>query len=437
MSEPDSIERPPSATNGHAAQILAEMEKIIASAAFSGSRRSQQFFRYVVENAVAGDFDKLKERVIGNVLFQRTHDYDTGSDAIVRVVAHETRKRLDQHWLHEPDTALQIRLPSGSYVPIWEIAEPAKTGPLNRPAVPAPRATWRRYAAPALAVLVSCLCLLLLVQNRELRKAAAPPPRPPEVASFLPWSALFETDRGVHLILGDTSVGGIQRLLRSRISLSDYLNRRFVPASGRLSPETRSNVDYLLSQQFTSASYAAVAAKVAHLAGRCSRVVRVSYAREISLRTLQGGDHFILLGTPRANPWTQLFENRLNFVMEYSQDSDTPLFRNRSPLPGEASEYNHLSSPAEAGKSSYGYVAFLPNVYQSGHALLVSGTNSPSTEAVAELITNPDRLRAAMQQIGLDPNGPPRHFEILLEAKQAAGVPVEVRIAASRVSAAR
>jgi len=74
--------------------------------------------RHVVHYALLGDFDQLKERLIGMTLLGRDASYDTGSDAGVRVRANDVRKRLIAY----PDTmsadaVFSFELPPGSYVP--------------------------------------------------------------------------------------------------------------------------------------------------------------------------------------------------------------------------------------------------------------------------------------------------------------------------------
>jgi hypothetical protein len=99
-------------------QILRELETVLESAAFRGSRRGQQFLTYTVEQALAGRADALKERSIGIELFGRAPSYETGEDAIVRVAAKEVRTRLGQYYagLAAPP-AVRLELAPGSYVP--------------------------------------------------------------------------------------------------------------------------------------------------------------------------------------------------------------------------------------------------------------------------------------------------------------------------------
>jgi hypothetical protein len=54
--------RPPQISS---AAISEELERVLCSPEFRTSKRSQDFLRYVVEHAVNGQADLLKERTIG------------------------------------------------------------------------------------------------------------------------------------------------------------------------------------------------------------------------------------------------------------------------------------------------------------------------------------------------------------------------------------
>ena len=94
------------------------LKEVIEGAAFKASHRSGQFLKYIVDQAIAGHFESLKERVIGIELFGRSPSYDTGEDAIVRVTASDVRKRLLQHYGKDDATSeFRISLPLGAYIP--------------------------------------------------------------------------------------------------------------------------------------------------------------------------------------------------------------------------------------------------------------------------------------------------------------------------------
>src|ERR1700743_2571347 len=100
------------------ALLQQHVKEVIEGAAFKGSHRSGQFLQYIVDQAIAGHFESLKERVIGVELFGRSPSYDTGDDAIVRVTASDVRKRLLQHYgKYGATSEFRISLPLGAYVP--------------------------------------------------------------------------------------------------------------------------------------------------------------------------------------------------------------------------------------------------------------------------------------------------------------------------------
>src|ERR1039458_3461711 len=95
--------------------VLQELDRILASKYFKNSVRKRQFLEYVVHRRLEGNCDRLKERTIGAALFNRSPDYATGDDPVVRVQAGEVRRRLEQFYQEEPNhSPVRIELPLGS-----------------------------------------------------------------------------------------------------------------------------------------------------------------------------------------------------------------------------------------------------------------------------------------------------------------------------------
>jgi hypothetical protein len=106
-------------TSDHDRQLVRqELAELLKTDYFANSKRYPALLLYVVEKTLEGRSEDLKERVLGIEVFQREPDYDTNSDTIVRVTAGEVRKRLAVIY-HESEFehAVQITLPTGSYVP--------------------------------------------------------------------------------------------------------------------------------------------------------------------------------------------------------------------------------------------------------------------------------------------------------------------------------
>lgn len=113
-----------------AAEIHAQLERILASSWFVNSKRHTRFLRFIVEKAIAGETQDIKERLIGIEVFDRCPNYDLANDAIVRVGAGEIRKRLAQYYLHEGrSNEIVIEVPPGAYVPIFSRPQHAATAP--------------------------------------------------------------------------------------------------------------------------------------------------------------------------------------------------------------------------------------------------------------------------------------------------------------------
>jgi hypothetical protein len=248
----------------------------------------------------------------------------------------------------------------------------------------------------------------------------------------LPWSALMRGNREFHIVLADTSVGGVQNMMRSRLSLSDYLDRKYIPNEDKLPAEDLHFYRYMMSNQFTSASYAITAARIAQFAQSYGASATVSYARDLSLRTFQGGGNFVVIGTSRANPWAQLFEGQLNFVLQFEDASREPWFVNRAPKAGEPAVYTPPGGSPGGMSESYGHVAFIPALYRGGDILFVTGTNSQATEAAGEFVTNVDDLNAAFAKAGVKAGSGERPFELLLRVRHTGGAPVRAELIAQR-----
>ena len=78
--------------------VLAQLEKIVASSVFKRSQRMCRFLRFAVEQALAGAGDQIKEYLIGVEVFDRKHDYDPRVDPIVRVEARRLRAKLKAYY---------------------------------------------------------------------------------------------------------------------------------------------------------------------------------------------------------------------------------------------------------------------------------------------------------------------------------------------------
>jgi hypothetical protein len=136
------------------------------------------------------------------------------------------------------------------------------------------------------------------------------------------------------------------------------------------------------------------------------------------------------LGSVRANPWVELFEERLNFRFEYDPATGSPLFRNRSSLADEAPLYR-----AEYGETSkaYAVVSLVDNLSMDGKVLMIAGTGLEGSEAAGEFILDPGTAEQLIRQLGLRSGGRLRNFEILLRTAVVGGTPAKAELIAHRL----
>jgi TolB-like protein len=180
--------------------VRQQLGRLLASSVFANAGRMSRFLKFVVEQSLAGEGERLKEYVIGVEVFDRDASYDPRLDSIVRVEAARLRSKLAEYYAGEGrNDAVVLSLPKGGYAPIAAFdtrpsalnGAPATNGAATNGAA-APRAarlagTQAPRSAPwtwALGVLVAAGAAAALV---AWVPSTAPPP---EVRiAVLPFSA--------------------------------------------------------------------------------------------------------------------------------------------------------------------------------------------------------------------------------------------------------
>jgi hypothetical protein len=105
-------------TEDEKAAVRQQMHRLLQTSHFRNSKRYPALFRFIVEEALEGRGEFLKERLLGIRVFDRPADYDTATDPIVRVTVAEIRKRIAQYYHEEAhESEMRIELLPGSYEP--------------------------------------------------------------------------------------------------------------------------------------------------------------------------------------------------------------------------------------------------------------------------------------------------------------------------------
>src|SRR5688500_17596539 len=101
--------------------IRQQLDRLLASTTFHQVDRLKRFLSFIVEEAVAGRSDQLKEYVIGVQVFGKEPQFDPRTDPIVRVQARRLRARLVRYYREEGQADdITIELPKGGYAPVFK-----------------------------------------------------------------------------------------------------------------------------------------------------------------------------------------------------------------------------------------------------------------------------------------------------------------------------
>lgn len=381
--------------------ILRELEEVLTSPHFSNSKRYPALLRYVVENALAGRTELLKERTLGVEVFQRPATYDTNTDTVVRYTAGEVRKRLLLYYSeHDSERGVQISLPAGSYLPEFlrengeapETREepgaadegrvfhggnggrggaPSGTTIEPRPADPshAPAMLGRSASAqPArkLRLVVGLALAALLGAGLAggwwmMRRSA---PATTAVADF--WSPLLHDQRTVMICAGSVV-----------FAQNNYSG--VVTAGG--------NTDYpFFSMQTTSAITAITG--VMERGGATTQLLSAPSTELTSLR-----EHSVTLLGAYNNQWTQRLMEPLRF--HFTPDPEEILDRQQPQNHWERDQSLPYSSADD-----YAVVARFRDSRIDGWVVSLAGIGRNGTEAAAEFATSEHYLSLLRQRLG-------------------------------------
>lgn len=375
--------------------VRRELEAIISSYHFKGSKRYPALLKYVVDAALEDRFGDLKERTLGVEVFGRDPNYDTNADPVVRVSAGEVRKRIAQFY-HENGihTRLQIDIPIGSYVPEFLLREPnAEMGPTAHAlAQHHPRA--QRH--PVRAVVIGLIALLLAGAGIAAYLHY-------EAAALSLWNPLFNAPRPVLIVLGTSHPSNMQP-----------------PSADTSFGEHNTNPYHHVS--------VSTAMALAHLVGALEQHKKgyeVKEAQETTLTDIRSRP-IILVGAIN-NEWTMRLTSTLRYHFTFTANQEGAgvdrIVDTANPQPtGWALD---SSQPYFSVTADYAIVARFHDPTTEGPVMVIAGLGPYGTEAASEFVQSPEYLSKFANAM---PRGwGNKNFEVVLKSDvigSKAGPPV-------------
>jgi hypothetical protein len=423
------------------------VRRIVQSPTFGRSERLGTLLTYICYLALDGREAEINEQKIGREVFGRSQDYDSAVDGIVRSQASRLRQRLEMYFEQEgSNEPVRIVIPRGGYVPIFQsqstsppaalVADPnepdlqitssasEKTGNIHsREFFTLQRLHWG--LSLALAVL---LVALWVHDHRHLEPTAAGPRTHPF------WSHVFTRGQATMVVTPDSGLVLFRSISGQDIDLKKYLSgayRAELSGPPRMGPTATRN-DVLLdlaNARYTSMADVQAISSLKDRAQALGSDVSLRYARDLRPNDVKTGN-VVLLGASSADPWVELFEPHMNFVLG---DDYTKFYGvlNRSPQKGEPARWESVRDDPQ--QRVFAVIAYLPNLAGDGNALIIEGTTVAGTEAATDFISDDTRLLPFMNRIRRSDGSLP-HFELILEAHNMSASAVQSQILAWRTT---
>jgi hypothetical protein len=392
--------------------IRDELRRVLASREFHASHRCQDFLSYVVEAALSGHGDTLKERTIGVDVFARTVEYDPSEDATVRVKAGEVRKKLTLYYV-SPDGVndpIIIELQLGTYVPVFHNREngspavlPAPMEPAREPAADsAPVSSkYQRWLSPRsravwlVALLLSVGGIGIIVSRYYSANRAVP-----IFDQF--WAPVFQSNEPALLCVTPVPVYSLQ-----------------FDSTPKVAPQAKDFV--VIRDQFVAVGDLNAEAKIATVLERAKKPVRVRIGN-IPFEDLRKAPA-IMVGYSYSR-WKEISKG-LRFFIDLDQKPIYAVSDN-----GVPTAWRITTFPDDPNlKEDYGIITrvFDPD---TGQMLVeIAGISHYGTESAADVLTNPVQLARALHNAPTD--WQKKNIQIVIHAKVISGAPASPTVVAT------
>ena len=410
--------------------------RIAASGSLGRSGLLSDFLLYIVDRTIRCRTDEITEQRIGVNVFSRAEGYDPNEDNIVRSYARKLRTRVEDYFATEGlEETLRLEIPRGGYTLYFSeqaahevetpILVPEAIVPLelsddsslaSESSVSAALSLWTKIRETIRPGLFFGLIVgIALGVGATVLRYTRPSLSREEAASHALWKQLFSGDRDTFIVPSDDGLVIMQRLVVRPVPLTAYVNGSY---RTKLKADNLPGAEEILklgSRRYTNVVDLDFAARLAQLREVVPERMMIRYARDLRMDDLRSGNA-ILIGSDESDPWIQLFHSQLHFCFRFESDPDKPSgFANLYPRTGEAPIYSTKGQQEQ----TYGIIAYLPNLTNSGHVLIVAGLNTAGTQAAAAFLLDPSSMMPTLERAKTG-HGDLQPFELLVGAGDVA-----------------
>jgi hypothetical protein len=426
------------------AEIRRALDRLLSNKRFANAPMKRRFLQLICKAYLDGRAEDLNEYMIGCEVFGRNNSYNPALDPIVRVGAHELRKKLENYYKNDgKNDDILLEVPIGSYIPVFtrrtqppETADPPKNDlPKNDLPEPIPFDGSNKHRAVLYrvgAVFLILSIVILVYFNWELRKQIKEEARPERVADVYSgiWGGLFKEASPALLVLSNSPVyrfGNTADLLSGphtalTTAESKVMEETFVRE--RLVIRNWAPPRLLLSyDEHTSVGETIGLFRIASLFNKMGKNVVLKQSRTVSAEDLKNHDS-ILLGSGWVNEWLESVPVRKCFT----SGAGAAIINHNLP-PGQRQKYD-AKYDKETGRliEDYAVITIKPGISERKTVIVLAGMHSAGTQAAAEYITDEQYLADLNRRLLELSDTIPRYFQVLLKVSVDNGTPTNISV---------
>jgi hypothetical protein len=408
-------------------EIHRQLQIILNSPAFHGSKRCQQFLEYVCGKSLSGESGALKERTIAIEVFGRQPQSDLGEDTIVRVGAREVRKRLAQFYVTAEGVASEIRvdLHPGAYAPEFHYCAPSPEEVVApaAPAVPAagtrPARRWRRGAIFALGLTaVAAIAVFAVVKVSGAN---------PNVEAFQRfWDPVFRAPEPMLLAVAHPIVYHPSWRAMKLSEATQPPRETQAQRAIQVPPKALDGSDLIpVFNQYVGFGDMVAANEVSAMLARKSKVARLRMASGVVFEDLRKTPT-LLIGAV-TNRWTMELQQAWRFRFRWTEEMRTVIVDTQ----GSGQEWSIPAKEDGSAPEDYVLVCRIRHSFTGGTLMVAAGLKQFGTEAAGRFLTDPEQLGAILRKLpaGWDAG----NLQFVLHARVIGNTPAQPEVVASHV----
>jgi len=342
--------------------------------------------------------ESISEYAIATEALGRTPDFDPKLDSTVRVQVARLRTKLKEFYEADGAFPLRLSLPLGRHELVWTYEPPQKPRTSILSTIP------KRYlwvaSLTTLVLVTTCVALALRIQTL---KAALPAPAAP-LPRF--WQSFVTAGKPTAIVVpSPTYFFWPSRQVYVRdLQISDFPNWPTSPVLKDLADKWGAPE---LAQSYVGAMEMTAGIRLLQYLEKDGQQVRLTESRRFPAESF-AAQNTIFLGMPRTAGYLNKMLEKTNFyIARVSPD----VVRNRSPKPGEPTEFQEVSYSADR-RIAPAIITLLPPRPEHTRMLLLLGRNLTS---ITSLLVSLEGLKLLDEQ--WVKSGSPDAWEMVIQAE--------------------